>query len=107
MQKQDRLVQIRYVIVNKERYIKRLETENKLMKDFLLYYRKKVRTSILRYENEYGINETCKFLQVPCSGHYAFLKRLEIPDRDLESADKIRKCQGRSRNTYGYRRVRI
>ena len=35
VQKQDKLVQMRYVIASKEIYIKRLEMENELMKDFL------------------------------------------------------------------------
>ena len=47
---------------------------------------------ILKYKNKYRINEMCKFFEVSRSGYYAFLKRLEIPDRDLELADKIREC---------------
>ena len=35
IQKLDNLVQMRYVIANKDRYIKRLEMENELMRDFL------------------------------------------------------------------------
>lgn len=62
---------------------------------------------MLKYKNKYSINEMCKFFEVSRSGYYAFLKRLEIADRDLELADKIRECQKRNRNTYGYRRVHI
>ena len=35
IQKLDKLAQMRYVIASKERYIKRLEMENELMRDFL------------------------------------------------------------------------
>ena len=49
----------------------------------------------------------CKFFGVSRSGYYAFLKRLDIPNRDLPLAEKIRECQEESHNTYGYRRVHI
>ena len=49
----------------------------------------------------------CKFFGVSRSGYYAFLKRIDIPDRDLPLADKIRECQEETNNTYGYRRVHI
>lgn len=49
----------------------------------------------------------CKFFGVSRSGYYAFLKRLDIPDRDLPLAEKIRECQEESHNTYGYRRLHI
>ena len=35
------------------------------------------------------------------------LKRMDIPDRDLPLAEKIRECQEESHRTYGYRRVHI
>ena len=35
VQRLDKLAQMRYVLASKERYIKRLEMENKLMRDFL------------------------------------------------------------------------
>lgn len=49
----------------------------------------------------------CKFFEVSRSGYYAFLKRMDIPDRDLPLAEKIRECQKESHRTYGYRRVYI
>ena len=49
----------------------------------------------------------CKFFNVSRSGYYAFLKRIDIPDRDLPLAEKIRECQEESHRTYGYRRVQI
>lgn len=49
----------------------------------------------------------CKFFEVSRSGYYAFLKRIDIPDRDLPLAEKIKECQEESHRTYGYRRVHI
>lgn len=49
----------------------------------------------------------CNFFGVSRSGYYAFLKRMNIPDRDLPLAEKIKECQEESHRTYGYRRVHI
>ena len=49
----------------------------------------------------------CELFDVSRSGYYAYLKRKDIPDRDLPLAEQIRKCQDESHNTYGYRRVHI
>ena len=49
----------------------------------------------------------CKFFNVSRSGYYAFLKRRDIPDRDLPLANRIKACQQESHKTYGYRRVHI
>ena len=62
---------------------------------------------IFKHKDKYSISQMCKFFGVSRSGYYAFLKRLDTPDRDLPLADMIRKCQEQSHNTYGYRRVHI
>lgn len=49
----------------------------------------------------------CKFFEVSRSGYYAFLRRMNIPDKDLPLAEKIKECQEESHRTYGYRRVHI
>ena len=49
----------------------------------------------------------CKFFKVSRSGYYVFLKRMDVPDRDLPLAEKIKECQEESHRTYGYRRVHI
>jgi transposase InsO family protein len=49
----------------------------------------------------------CGFFEVSRSGYYAYLKRKDIPDRDMPLAQKIRECQEESHRTYGYRRVQI
>ena len=35
------------------------------------------------------------------------MKRMDIPDRDLPLAEKIKECQEETYRTYGYRRVHI
>lgn len=35
------------------------------------------------------------------------MKRMDIPDRDLPLAEKIKECQEETHRTYGYRRVHI
>ena len=61
---------------------------------------------IFKHKGKYS-NSMCKFFEVSRSGYYAFLKRMDIPDRDLPLAEKIRECQKESHRTYGYRRVQI
>ena len=62
---------------------------------------------IFKHKDKYSVNSMCKFFEVSRSGYYAFLKRMDIPDRDLPLAEKIRECQEKSHRTYGYRRVHI
>ena len=62
---------------------------------------------IFKHKDKYSINSMCKFFEVSRGGYYAFLKRMDIPDRDLPLAEKIKKCQEESHRTYGYRRVHI
>ena len=62
---------------------------------------------IFKHKGKYSINSMCKFFEVSRSGYYAFLKRMDMPDRDLPLAEKIRECQKESHRTYGYRRVQI
>jgi len=49
----------------------------------------------------------CAFFEVSRSGYYAFVKRLDKPERDEGLAQKIAECQQQTRKTYGYRRVQI
>ena len=49
----------------------------------------------------------CRFFEVSRSGYYDFLKRMDIPDRDLPLAQLIKECQKECKSTYGYRRVSI
>ena len=62
---------------------------------------------IYRHKDKYSIREMCRFFEVSRSGYYDYVKRMDVPARDLPLAEKIRECQEHSHNTYGYRRVHI
>lgn len=62
---------------------------------------------IYRCKDKYSISEMCRFLSVSRSGYYDFVRRMDIPSKDLPLAEKIRECQEKCGKTYGYRRVHI
>ena len=49
----------------------------------------------------------CRFFDVSRSGYYDYVKRMDIPSKDLPLAEKIKECQEKCGKTYGYRRVHI
>ena len=62
---------------------------------------------IYRNKDKYCICEMCRYFGVSRSGYYGYVKRMEMPAKDLPLAEKIRECQVECKNTYGYRRVQI
>ena len=62
---------------------------------------------IYRHKDKYSISEMCRFFEVSRSGYYDYVKRMEVPAKDLPLAEKIRDCQDKYGKTYGYRRVHI
>ena len=62
---------------------------------------------IYRNKDKYGISEMCRFFDVSRSGYYDYVKRMDIPAKDLPLAEKIKECQEKRGKTYGYRRVHI
>ena len=62
---------------------------------------------IYRHKAKYSISEMCRFFEVSRSGYYGYVKKMDVPARDLPLAEKIRECQEQSHRTYGYRRVQI
>ena len=62
---------------------------------------------IYRHREKYSICEMCRFFEVSRSGYYGYVKRMDVPAKDLPLAEKIRECQVLCRSTYGYRRVHI
>lgn len=62
---------------------------------------------IFKHKDKYSISEMCRFFDVSRSGYYDFVKRMDIPARDLPLAEKIKECQLATKQTYGYRRVHI
>ena len=55
---------------------------------------------------EYDISFLCKFFEVSRSGYYAWRAKKDSPDKDDSLAGLIRECQKKTRQTYGYRRVK-
>ena len=49
----------------------------------------------------------CRFLSVSRSGYYYYVKKMDIPAKDLPLAERIKECQDSCGKTYGYRRVHI
>ena len=49
----------------------------------------------------------CRFFGVSRSGYYDYVKRMDMPAKDLALAEKIGECQDKCGKTYGYRRVHI
>ena len=62
---------------------------------------------IYRHRDKYSISEMCRFFNVSRSGYYDYVKRMNIPTKDLALAEKIKECQKNCGKTYGYRRVHI
>ena len=67
----------------------------------------------VRYEaiyanrGKFAISLMCEFFGVSRSGYYAWAKRRKAPDRDEKLGELIRTCQKKTKQTYGYRRVRL
>jgi len=71
-----------------------------------------VKTSVIfmviyRHKDKFPISEMCRFFNVSRSGYYGYVKRMDIPAKDLPLAEKIKECQDKCGRTYGYRRVHI
>ncbi len=62
---------------------------------------------IYRHKGKYSISEMCRFFNVSRSGYYGYVKRIDIPAKDLPLAERIMECQNQCGKTYGYRRVHI
>ena len=62
---------------------------------------------IYRHRDKYSISEMCRFFNVSRSGYYDYVKRMNMPAKDLALAEKIKECQENCGKTYGYRRVHI
>ena len=62
---------------------------------------------IYRHKEKYSVSEMCRFFEVSRSGYYGYVKRMDMPEKDLALGEKIRECQEKCGKTYGYRRVHI
>ena len=75
-----------------------------------MVHRKEVRARvkyhiIYRHREEYPISVMCAFFAVSRSGYYAFVHRLDRPEKDAALAEIIAQQRERSFRTYGYRRM--
>jgi transposase InsO family protein len=62
---------------------------------------------IERFRGKYPIGDMCKVFEVSRSGYYAWRKRQNVPPKDQWLVDLIIECQRESKQTYGFRRVRL
>ena len=62
---------------------------------------------IYRHKDKYSVSEMCRFFKVSRSGYYGYVKRMDVPAKDLPLAEKIKECQDKCGKTYGYRRVHL
>jgi len=70
--------------------------------------RANVKYATIYYNKEkYGVSMMCQFFEVSRSGYYDWQKRRGAPDKDKVLGELIRKCQSATRQTYGYRRVKL
>ena len=60
---------------------------------------------IYRHRTEYPVAIMCKFFSVSRSGYYAFVQRLDRPEKDAALAEVMAQQRERSFRTYGYRRM--
>lgn len=63
--------------------------------------------AIYTNNKKHGISFMCKYFDVSRSGYYDWLKKKELPDKDEELGALIRQCQKKTKQTYGYRRVKL
>ena len=60
---------------------------------------------VYKRQEEYPISVMCAFFAVSRRGYYAFVHRLDRPEKDAALAEVIAQQQERSFRTYGYRRM--
>jgi len=63
--------------------------------------------AIFSNKEKYSISLMCRYFEVSRSGYYEWLKQKEEPDKDEILGNLIRKCQMVTKQTYGYRRVKL
>ncbi len=63
--------------------------------------------AIYTNRKKYGVTQMCQYFKVSRSGYYDWLSRKDVPDQDAVMGELIRGCQEKTKQTYGYRRVRL
>lgn len=62
---------------------------------------------ILRFSDKFPVLSMCQIFKVSRSGYYHWLKRQGQLDKDTKLITLITKCHQETKQTYGYRRVKI
>lgn len=62
---------------------------------------------LLRFEGRYPLGEMCRLLGVTYSGYYKWRKRQQRPDRDAWLAGLIKDRYTASKNSAGYRQIKL
>lgn len=62
---------------------------------------------ISRFAGKYSISAMCKFFDVSRSGYYKWYTRDLSQDKDKPIGELIRQCQEETKQTYGYRRIKL
>lgn len=62
---------------------------------------------ISRFAGKYSISAMCKFFDVSRSGYYKWHARDLSQDKDKPIGELIRQCQEETKQTYGYRRIKL
>lgn len=63
--------------------------------------------AIYAHRAKYPVSFMCQYFEVSRSGYYDWLKRKDVPDKDDVLGELIRSCQKKTRQTYGYRRIKL
>jgi putative transposase len=63
--------------------------------------------AIYRHKDKYSTTVMCEFFEISRSGYYAYVKRMNQPNKYEHLVEVIKECQEKSKGTYGYRRVHI
>ena len=63
--------------------------------------------AIFANKEKYSIALMCQYFEVSRSGYYDWLKQKDEPDKDEVLGNLIRRCQAITKQTYGYRRVKL
>ena len=100
----------RNIVAEQAYEIQRLADGEQIAAGFSALHRKEVRARvkyhiIYRHREEYPISVMCAFFAVSRSGYYAFVHRLDRPEKDAALAETIAQQRERSFRTYGYRRM--
>ncbi len=63
--------------------------------------------AVFANKEKYSITLMCRYFGVSRSGYYDWLKRKDAPDKDTILGNLIKECQKQTKQTYGYRRVKL